>query len=200
MDVDMGSGLVIDGHSGTGKTSVLRVLAGLWPVSDGGSVARPPRCSPKLGTRNCFLFVPQSPYTTDGTLLEQVVYPEQADDEFGSQDTTRSKRVVEAIERVGLDYLVDRWGLHSGSKWSSHLSGGEMQRVGLARILYHRPTFAFLDEATSALDTAFEMSCLRAIQDAGVTCITISHREGTRLFHARVLNLAGGGKKGAWSI
>jgi len=108
-------------------------------------------------------------------------------------------RVLSALNSVGLDYLVRRWGLKTPSAWARHLSGGEMQRLGLARLLYHQPTFAFLDEATSALDLASEERCLQFTRSAGITLISVSHRESVKSYHSHVLRLAGG-SEGAWEM
>merc|ERR1711879_1134420 len=115
-EVPIGGGIVIQGGCGAGKSSVLRVLAGLWHAS-GGTVTRPPMCSRKLGHRNCSFFVPQSPYTTEGTLREQVLYPQSV---YLQSDAVKDNRIREVLDSVGLTYLLERWGLDTQSPWSSH--------------------------------------------------------------------------------
>ena len=72
-------------------------------------------------------------------------------------------------------------------------SGGEQQRLGFARLLYQRPSFALLDESTSAMDSSLEERCMRAAIAAGITCISVGHRPTLRAFHASCLTLDGAG-------
>jgi len=130
------------------------------------------------------MFFGQQPYATEGSLLEQVSYPLVAQ--------ANEKRALVALEAVGLEYLVGRYGLHTPSVWVEHLSGGEMQRLSVARLLFHGPTFAFLDEATNALDVALEQKCLGAASEAGVTSISVSQRETAWVFHKQLLCLDNG--------
>ena len=79
------------------------------------------------------------------------------------------------------------------------LSGGEKQRLAFARLLYHRPRFAFLDEATAAISTEIEEALMQACHDAGITMISVAHRKTLRDFHAQALVLEGDGK-GSWHL
>lgn len=193
-DVAAGGGLMIRGLAGTGKSSLMRVLAGLWRPTT-GSLSRPPLLSSETRGGPFVMFLPQVAYTTEGTLREQVRYPlcrstaEAPDDE----------RVVQALEIVGLLYLLDRWGLDTPSRWSIHLSGGELQRLAFTRLLYHRPSFAFLDESTSALDVALERRCMDAAKNIGTSFITISSRDTLLSFHRQLLVLHGD-RGGSWDL
>jgi len=183
-EVHPSSGLAIDGPSCAGKSAIFRVIAGLWPQGK-GKVTMPP-----IG-RGCF-FVPQSVYTNEGTLTQQVVYPD-------ADQAADIPKVIRCLESVGLSYIVEHWGLDKSESWVSFLSGGEMQRLGIARLLYRQPCVAFLDEATSALDAATEKLCLQAIHDSGITPISISHRESCWRFHSQILKLSSSSED-AWSI
>jgi len=177
------TGLVIDGKNGTGKSSLMRVFAGLWAPA-AGNVSRPPIMQGSL-------FVGQTAYATEGPLLEQVAYPLQSAD----RDLVR-----ECLAKVGLEYLTENWGLDEPCAWATRLSGGEMQRLGLARVLYHRQRFAFLDESTSALNVGLEQQCLQAVQEAGITPISVSVRPTSHGFHNQKLLLSGAQGGGKWEL
>ncbi len=83
---------------------------------------------------------------------------------------------------------------HTLSSAAHHCrSSGEQQRLGLARLLYQRPTFALLDESTSAMDVALEEHCMRAVRAAGISCVSVGHRPTLIPFHTTVLTLDGSG-------
>ena len=133
----------------------------------------------------------QAAYTTEGSLAEQVSYPSKKGD---------ADRAAQCLEMVGLAYLAENWGIDRPSVWADHLSGGEAQRIGLARVLYHTQQFAFLDESTSALNVALEKQCLQAVRDQGITPISVSVRPTTREFHDELLTLGGPRDDGRWEL
>lgn len=192
LEVEAGKGLLITGDSGSGKSSLMRVLAGLHPPAE-GAVKRPQLVPANRDwKRASCMFVPQASYAAGGSLRDEVAYP--------SAVAPDDEHVRAALEAVGLAHLEQRQGLGRAASWASVLSGGELQRLGLARVLYNGPSFALLDEATSALDAAMERRCLSALQAAGVTLVTVSHREGLRPFHSQWLRLAGGKAGGEWTL
>lgn len=165
-----GDALLIRGPSGCGKSSLLRAVAGLWRAGE-GEIERPPdaRCA----------FVPQRPHAADGSLREQLLYPdiEPCDD----------ARLLEVLEEVGLG----SWGTSldaaaSGAARSS-LSLGEQQRVAIARVLLRRPDVVFLDEASSAMDPSSEARCYRAIVAAVPLVVSVGHRPSLEAFHTHSL-------------
>lgn len=83
--------------------------------------------------------------------------------------------------------------------WASILSIGEQQRLGIARVLYHRPALAFLDESTSAVTEAAEKEAYRLMREAGITLVTVGHRSSLKALHERVLSLEGA-PNGRWEI
>jgi ATP-binding cassette subfamily D (ALD) long-chain fatty acid import protein len=147
--VHSGEHLLITGPNGVGKSAVARIVAGLWPTYR-GLVSRPR----SIGTDG-IMFLPQRPYLSTGTLRDQVIYPHTAVDmkEAGRRDIELGR----ILEEARLGYLPDREGGWDTKKvWKDVFSGGEKQRMGIARLLYHEPRYAFIDEGTSAVSSDVE--------------------------------------------
>uniref|UniRef100_A0AAY4DRP6 ATP-binding cassette, sub-family D (ALD), member 4 n=1 Tax=Denticeps clupeoides TaxID=299321 RepID=A0AAY4DRP6_9TELE len=164
--VSQGCHLLVVGNTGTGKTSLLRVLSHLWEAC-GGSV----EVTTCFGPRG-ILFLPQKPYLTDGTLREQVrrLYTDRAADDA---------RILQCLELAGLSGLLKRTGgLDEAVEWNWYdvLSPGEMQRLCFARLFYLQPKYAVLDEATSALTEEAEGQLYRACKQLGMTLVSLGHR------------------------
>src|SRR5437667_8534855 len=132
--IEPGERLLVAGESGTGKSTLVRAIAGLWPWG-GGRVNFHP-------DRRLFM-LPQKPYVPTGTLRRAVAYP-------GAAEDWTLEGMGEALHKVGLDHLKDK--LEEEAPWDQTLSGGEKQRLAFARLLLHNPDIVVLDEATSALD------------------------------------------------
>ena len=167
-----GEKVLVVGESGTGKSTLVRAIAGLWPWGQGEILFGP---AAKL------FLLPQRPYIPVGTLRRATTYPTPA-------DAVAPELVREMIEAVGLGYLADRLD-EEGAAWDHVLSGGEKQRLSFARLLIHRPSIAILDEATSALDRASQeqMMKLIAARLPTTTLISIGHRPELEAFHDREL-------------
>ncbi|XP_009426399.3 lysosomal cobalamin transporter ABCD4 isoform X2 [Pan troglodytes] len=189
LKISEGQSLLITGNTGTGKTSLLRVLGGLW-TSTRGSVQMLTDFGP-----HGVLFLPQKPFFTDGTLREQVIYPlKEVYPDSGSAD---DERILRFLELAGLSNLVARTeGLDQQVDWNWYdvLSPGEMQRLSFARLFYLQPKYAVLDEATSALTEEVESELYRIGQQLGMTFISVGHRQSLEKFHSLVLKLCGGGR------
>ncbi|XP_039156220.1 ABC transporter D family member 1-like [Eucalyptus grandis] len=175
LTVESGSNLLITGPNGSGKSSLFRVLGGLWPLVS-GHIA-----NPGVGSdlNKEIFYVPQRLYTAFGTLRDQLIYPLTEDPE------------------VDLEYLLDRYPPEKEINWGDELSLGEQQRLGMARLFYHKPKFAILDECTSAVTTDMEERFCAKVLAMGTSCITISHRPALVAFHDVVLSLDG---EGGWSV
>ena len=131
---------------------------------------------------------------TVGTLQDQLLYPLQAD----SEHRIPVDQLRTLLRSVDLESLLDRsGGGEEVTNWGDILSLGEQQRLGMARLFFHKPRFAILDECTSGVTVEMEERFCRQVQDLGCTCITISHRPALMAFHDVVLNLDG---EGGWSI
>ncbi|KAK4451660.1 putative lipid transporter [Podospora aff. communis PSN243] len=193
MIVRRGDHLLISGPNGVGKSAIARVIAGLWPVYR-GLVSRP-----KQNGEDGIMFLPQRPYLSIGTLRDQVIYPD------GEADM-REKRKTEydlkrALVAARLGYLPDReGGWDTRKEWKDVLSGGEKQRVGIARLLYHEPQYAFIDEGTSAVSSDVEGLLYETCKEKGITLITISTRASLKKYHTYNLVLGMGERGDEWEL
>ncbi|XP_057541613.1 ABC transporter D family member 1-like isoform X1 [Amaranthus tricolor] len=188
LKVEAGSNLLITGPNGSGKSSLFRVLGGLWPLVS-GHIAKPGVGS---DLNKEIFYVPQRPYTAVGTLRDQLIYPVTSDQEVEPLTRDGTK---ELLKTVDLEYLLDRYPPETEVNWGEELSLGEQQRLGMARLFYHKPKFAILDECTSAVTIDMEERFCAKVRAMGTSCITISHRPALIAFHDVVLSLDG---EGGW--
>ena len=175
VSISLGERVLIRGVSGTGKSTLMRAVAGVWPWGH-GAVDLP---------GGSMTFMPQKPYFPLGTLRDAMLYPGNAQ---GMSDAL----LQETLSKVGLDHLSPR--LSDTARWDHILSGGEQQRVAFARLLLSKPDWIFLDEATSALDEAGQENVMRLISEelGNSAVVSIGHRPGLEVFHHRELVLVPG--------
>jgi putative ATP-binding cassette transporter len=173
--LNSGESVLITGASGSGKSTVFRALAGIWPFGS-GTVSRPDGEA---------LFLPQRPYMPLGTLKRAVCYPHDAAAHADAE-------VAAVLTAVGLGALAGR--LEESGAWERQLSGGEQQRLAVARALLVKPRWLFLDEATASLDPAAERDLYTLLKRSlpGTAILSIAHRPAVAAFHDRVLRLAQG--------
>jgi len=162
-----GNSVVVTGRSGTGKSTLFRALAGIWPFGH-GRVELPGRT----------MFLPQRPYIPLGSLRHVVAYPLPP-------ETFDRAAIAQALTDAGLPQFVPL--LDKDENWPQRLSGGEQQRVALARALLAKPDWLFLDEATSNLDPEAETEIYLTLKRLlpGTTLVSIAHRPSVAQFHSR---------------
>ena len=178
LQIEDGEALLIVGDSGTGKTSLLRAIAGLWR-SGRGRIVRPPLAQ--------VMFLPQRPYMILGSLREQLCYPHAGD--------VSGERLTEILRLVQLESLPERiGGLDADVRWEDFLSLGEQQQIAFARLLLNRPAYAFLDEATSALDPGKEQALYDCLESARIRIVSVGDRLRLPRYHHRILELLGDGR------
>jgi putative ATP-binding cassette transporter len=176
-----GDRALISGPTGSGKSTLFRAIAGIWPFGR-GEISMPPD--------GRVLFLPQKPYLPIGTLREVVTYP-------ALPDNVDDAVLRETLEAVGLPDLVGR--LDESAHWALRLSPGEQQRIAFARALVQKPDWLFLDEATSAVDEVGEARLYTLLRDRlpNTALLSVGHRSSLRPFHSRQLVLTPDGAESA---
>ena len=170
LTLQAGQSVLIAGRSGLGKSTIFRALAGIWPYGD-GIIAAP---------QDTRMFLPQRPYLPLGTLRAAATYP-------APPGTIRNEYLLATLAEVGLEHLITR--LDVEDSWSQRLSGGEQQRLAVARALLAKPDWLFLDEATSSLDPEAEIQLYTLLKAhlPTTTIVSIAHRQALAPLHDRHL-------------
>ncbi|HUB63715.1 MAG TPA: ABC transporter ATP-binding protein/permease [Methylocella sp.] len=165
--------VVVTGPSGSGKSTLLRVVSGIWPYGE-GAITLP------AGAR--ILLLPQRPYIPVGTLRAAVTYPDNPDryQEAAIADALHTARLSNFISVLDVEDI-----------WAQRLSGGEQQRLALARAILAKPDWLFLDEATSAMDEGMEAEIYETLLKKlpATTIISIGHRASIGRFHKRHIEM-----------
>lgn len=177
-----GQKVLIEGESGTGKSTLIRAIAGLWPWGTG---------TIRVPATDTIMFCPQRPYIPLGSLRAAATYPQPP-------ATIDLEAVKRAFVRAGLKYLIPRLD-DKDISWDKMLSGGEQQRLAFVRILLHKPDVLIMDESTSALDEASQESLMNLFKEelAHMTVITVGHRPSLADYHEKRLVLTKQDSKGA---
>ncbi len=162
-----GDTVLIKGPSGSGKSTLFRAFAGIWPFAS-GRVEQPADS----------MFIPQRPYFPNGPLRDALAYPVPA-------DQYSDEALRQALHDALLPQLADH--LDEADAWGQKLSGGEQQRLAVARVLLKKPKWIFADEATSALDGPAEQKLyeklLAQVKRAGGAIVSIAHRPSLGALH-----------------
>jgi putative ATP-binding cassette transporter len=172
--VQFGERVLVAGESGTGKSTLVRAIAGLWPWGEGEI---------ELAHGAKMFLMPQKPYIPLGTLRRAATYPRAAE-EFDEAEIT------ETLELVGLGHITERLD-DEDAKWDRTLSGGEQQRLAFARLFLHKPDIVVMDEATSALDPESQTMLMEKLGERlpKTAIISVGHRPELEAFHERKVNL-----------
>ncbi|MDP9781748.1 ABC transporter ATP-binding protein/permease [Pseudomonas fluorescens] len=172
--IEPGQRWLIRGASGSGKSTLMRALSGLWPHGN-GDITLP-------GSQATTLFVPQKSYIPEGSLKAALCYPD-VEARFTTEQCRQALLDVGLTERAGSLSVCD--------DWQKVLSGGEQQRLAIARVLLQQPQFVFFDEATSGLDTASERALYQVVfaRLSNSAIISISHNPQLDSHYSHQLNV-----------
>ena len=192
LTIKQGERIGLRGASGAGKSTLMNLLLGLYAPDKGEILIDGIKLdqTTRRKWQNSVGYVPQSVFLLDSTLLENIALG------VPSEEIDR-ERVMEVLKMASLTEFVERLpdGLDSSiGEAGCRVSGGERQRIGIARALYKRPDILFFDEATSSLDRTTEQSINSSIEELSrnnqnITIVAIAHRETSLEYCDRIINI-----------
>ena len=182
--IQAGDTVLVRGPSGCGKSTLFRVLAGIWPHVSASPTANSPEQPEQpapawpLQLSDDVVFMPQRPYFPQGSLRQALAYPSPA-------NAWDDAQLTHVLHEALLSHWADQ--LDTEGQWTQQLSGGEQQRLAIARVLLKRPRWVFADEITSALDAEAEQvlydKLLQMVRAQSGALVSIAHRPGVAAFH-----------------
>jgi len=180
-----GQTIAITGPNGSGKSTLLRVLAGIWPYVRGWDGQHQPLpISEAVVLPPNSVFIPQRAYFPQGSLRNALCYPD-------TEHTFTDEQLHEALTLALLPQLASQ--LDVVGQWNQQLSGGEAQRLAMARVFLRQPSWVFADEATSALDEVTEKiiyeRLLQMVMQKQGALVSVAHRPSVAAYHQRLWQL-----------
>jgi len=173
LDLNVGEATLLTGRSGTGKSTLLRVLAGIWPHAQGRI---------EMSDRSRLLVLPQRPYLPEGSLRDAITFPRVL-------SCNEDARMAALLTEIGLPTLADR--LDEQAHWQQKLSLGEQQRLTVVRSILFEPDWLLLDEATASLDEPSERMVYQLLRERlpHATIVSVGHRSTLRTLHHRSIEI-----------
>ncbi|MFN4277671.1 MAG: ABC transporter ATP-binding protein/permease [Ferrovibrio sp.] len=171
LEIQKGERLLLTGDQHAAAI-LCKAVAGVWPWGRGRiEVPAEP-----------LALLPQRPYMPPGSLRHALLYPEAP---ARADDAT----LADILRRVGLEFLVPQ--LDAETEWSQTLSPGDLQRIGFARLLLHRPAWILIDQATDGVDEQSELALMHVLAELlpEATILAVGHHAGQNGFFTRHLQL-----------